>query len=81
MEPWPFDSTKRSRSNPERIRGIELEVAGEQRGHRVSGAERRAGMALAHALDRVHGQEADRIGHEAGIDVGYHSRSPSSPVH
>src|SRR3712207_8735744 len=37
----------------------------------VGGAERRARMALADALDRIHGQEADGVGHPARINTGH----------
>ena len=60
---------------PERVLGVELQVPREQRRGDVGGAERRAGMPFADALDRVHGQEADRIGHQAGIDVRHGSVS------
>ena len=58
---------------PERVRGVELQVPREQRCADIGGAERRAGMPLSDALDRVHGEEADRMGHEAGIDVRHGS--------
>ena len=60
---------------PERVLGVELQVPREQRRGDVGGAERRAGMPFPDSLDRVHGQEADRIGHQAGIDVRHGSVS------
>ena len=54
---------------PQRVLRIELEMVPEQRRRDVGRAERRAGVALARALDRVHGQEADCVGHQPRIDA------------
>jgi hypothetical protein len=60
---------------PARIGGVELQVPGEQRRADVGRTQRRAGVAVADAGDRVHGQEADRAGQFAG--GGCHGAAPS----
>src|SRR3954453_5273569 len=40
--------------------------------------ERRAGVAFSGAFDRVHGQEADRVGHQPRIDGGHGLRTSVS---
>ena len=50
---------------PERVLRIELEMLGEQRRGDVGRTKRRAGMALASVLDRIHGEKADGVGHQS----------------
>jgi len=56
---------------PQRILRIELQMAREKGRAGIGGAQRRAGVTLPDALDRVDGQETDCIGHQAGIDGGH----------
>ena len=60
---------------PGRVLRVELQVVREQRRGDIGSAERRAGVALAGMLDRVHRQEADRVCHAARINVCQRSRS------
>ena len=48
---------------PVRLLRIVFQIAGEQHGGDVGAAHRQAGMAGIGLLDRIHGQEADRVGH------------------
>ena len=57
---------------PVRVGGVELQVLGEEHGGDVGGAHRQAGMAGIRRLHRVHGKDADRVGHQRVLDCVRH---------
>ncbi len=61
---------------PVRIGGVEFQMLGEEHGRDVGRAHRQTRMAGLRLLHRVHGKEADRIGHQVVIDSVAHSLSP-----
>ena len=63
IEPWPADSTKRSRSGQCGSAGIEFQEARPQHRRDVGHAHRHARMAGFGLLDRVHRERADRVRH------------------
>jgi hypothetical protein len=62
MEPWPLDSTKRSRLGQAGFAGLWLRKIVPQHLGYIRHAHRRAGMAAVGLLDRIHGEGADGVG-------------------
>ena len=53
---------------PVRVGGVELQMLGEEHRGDVGRAHRQAGMAGIGRLHRVHGKDADRVGHQRVLD-------------
>ena len=63
---------------PVRVGGVEFQEAGEQHRGDVGHAHGQARVARIGLLDRIHGEEADRIGHAIVVFTFAHRLSPAA---